>query len=62
MGACQICMPGFECEYHFTHRLVRELDDARSEAERYRKTLEVIADGSVWNAVEAAQFVLGRIP
>lgn len=39
-----------------------ERDEARSEANRYRKALEPIADGTMWNAKEAAEFVLGRKP
>ena len=43
-------------------RLERERDEARAEANRYRKTLDCIADGTVWNSKEAAEFVLGRKP
>lgn len=43
-------------------RAERERDEARAEANRYRKTLDCIADGTVWNSKESAEFVLGRKP
>jgi chromosome segregation ATPase len=40
----------------------RERDEARAEVDRLRKGLEPIADGTVWNAKESAEFLLGRKP
>jgi chromosome segregation ATPase len=42
--------------------LIRTRDEARAEVERLRKGLEPIADGTVWNAKESAEFLLGRKP
>jgi hypothetical protein len=41
---------------------IKELDAAKLEVERLRGALEPIANGTVWNAKEAAEFVLGRKP
>ena len=47
---------------HQRDRYHAELKQERQEVERLRKGLEPIADGTVWNAKESAEFLLRRKP